>query len=355
MRVIAFFDMLLERRASPRALVQATAGLAQCVVGWRRSNGSVIRLAPSAAQSRQLNDPPSPSVELEIADHGVVWLERPGSPEPFDELVLERLALVAGALGPHSRPRQDGGTEFDATQVLVDSTRSEDARAAAARTLGLRSDRPVVLVAVRHCMKRDPSVWARDLEQCWPADRVHVTSQDGLAAVVVQQVVTHDTIEHSLSEHLLTTMSAESRSDPELRAGTSTPRLATQAHLCWEEARTALRFAGATRMDVVASYERLGSLTLLARVPTSVLREDAGVRAIAQLRARPTGADQLGVLQAFCRTGSLRQASTELHLHHSTIASHLARISAKVHWDLTTPLGRLSALTSLYADHLCNS
>ncbi len=355
MRVIAFFDMLLERRASPRALVQATAGLAQCVVGWRRSNGTVIRLAPSAAESRQINFPPCPSAELELGDHGVVWLERVGAPEPFDELVLERLALVAGALSSGPSPRAGDREEVDATRLLLDSTRSEDARAAAARALGLRVGRPVIVVAVRHCTKRDPSVWARDLaEQCWPADRVHVTSQDGLAAVVVQQVVTYDTVENSLTEHITRRTPAESGLEPDLRAGTGTPRPATQAHLSWEEAKTALRFAGATRADVVVSYERLGSLSLLARIPTAVLCEDPGVRAIAELRAKPSGADQLGVLQAFCRTGSLRQASAELHLHHSTVASHLTRIGAKVNWDLHTPLGRLSALTALYAEHLCN-
>ncbi|MGV9796842.1 hypothetical protein ACWDTP_02140 [Mycobacterium sp. NPDC003449] len=355
MRVIAFFDMLLERRASPRALVQATAGLAQCVVGWRNSNGVVVRLAPSTAESQRLKLPPSPSAELEIAGHGVVWLERHGVPEPFDELVLERLALVAGALSSGTFAPSSSRVPADQTGLLLDSTRSEDAQTATARALGLRVSRPVVLVALKHHTKRDPSVWARDLaEQCWPTDRVHVTSQDGLAAVIVQQVVPYATIEDSLFEYVKQRAETESGLESGLRAGIGTPRPVTQAHLSWDEAKTALRFAGATRTDVIASHQRLGSLALLAQIPTSTLRADPGVEAVAELRAKPGGADQLGVLQAFCRTGSLRQASAELYLHHSTVSSHLTRICARANWDLSTSLGRLSALTSLYAEHLCS-
>ncbi|MDV3128453.1 helix-turn-helix domain-containing protein [Mycobacterium sp. 21AC1] len=355
MRVIAFYDMLLERRASPRALVQATAGLAQCVAGWRNSNGVVVRLAPSSAESRQLKGPPTPSAELEVADHGVVWLERQGGPEPFDELVLERLALVAGALSTTPIRREDARVQADDTRLLLDPTRSDDAQTATARALGLRVGRPVVLVALRHSTKRDPSVWARDVaEQCWQADRVQVTSEDGLAAVLIQQVVPYATIEDTLAEHIAGKES-ESGLESGLVAGVGTPQPVTQAHQSWNEAKVALRFAGATRTDVVASHLRLGSLTLLAHIPMSVLSDDRGVQAVAQLRAKPGGADQLRVLQAFCRTGSLRQASAELFLHHSTVASHLTRIGARANWDLNTSVGRLSALTSLYAEYLCNS
>jgi hypothetical protein len=355
MRVIAFFDMLLERRASPRALVQATAGLAQCVVGWRNGSGVVVRLAPSSAENARLDSPPSPSAELEITDHGVVWLERHGGPQPFDDLVLERLALVAGALSSGSFPRGEKYSPVDETRLLLDPTRTEDAQMATARALGLRVGLPVTLVALRHRTKHDPSVWARDLaERSWPADRVHVTSQDGLAAVVVQQVVPYATIEHGLTEYIAGDAAIGPDLAAGLRAGVGTARPVNQAHLSWQEAKTALRFAGATGTDAVASHERLGSLTLLAQLPASVLADDPGVQAVAQLRAKPGGADQLKVLQAFCRTGSLRQASAELYLHHSTVASHLTRIGARANWDLNTSLGRLSALASLYAEHLCN-
>lgn len=355
MRVIAFYDMLLERKASPRALVQATAGLAQCVVGWRNTNGVVVRLAPSSAESRRLKGPPTPTAELEVADHGVVWLERQGDAEPFDELVLERLALVVGALSVSPPGPGVAREHLDDTRLLLDAARSEDAQTATARALGLRVGRPVVLVALRHSAKRDPSLWARDFaERCWQADRVHVTSEDGLAAVLIQQVVPYATIEDNLVERLAR-KDSETGLESGLLAGVGTPQPVTQAHRSWNEAKTALRFAGATGTDVVASHERLGSLALLAQIPTPVLSADRGVQAVAQLRAKPGGADQLRVLQAFCRTGSLRQASAELFLHHSTVASHLTRIGAKANWDLNTSLGRLSALTSVYAEHLCNS
>ena len=356
MRVIAFFDMLLERRASPRALVQATSGLAQCVVGWRNANGVVVRLAPSSIEGWQLGGALSPSAELEVPGHGVVWLERHGNPEPYDDLILERLALVAGALMAGRSAHDGDRRHIDAPKVLLTPTASEDERLANARTLGLRVDKPLVSVAIRHCTNRDPQIWARDLaEHCWPADRVYATRKDGIAAVIVQQVVPGPSVEESLSAYIRERAAHEPSFESNLRAGIGVARSVTEAHLSWTEAKVALRFAGATRTDVVIDYRHLGSLRLLAQTPVAVLRADPGVQVITSLRAQPGGADEIAVLQAFCRTGSLRQASNELHLHHSTVASHLARISANSGWNFGTSIGRLAALAAIYAEQLCRA
>lgn len=356
LRVIAFFDTLLERQASPRALVQATAGLAQCVVGWRNDNGVVIRLAPGPGESWRLASSPTPSHEADVPSQGVVWLERHGSAQPYDELVLERLALAAGALGSQTSRRPSAGVVADPATVLLDAGAAEGARVSAARTLGLRVDRPVTVVALRHCTQRGSAVWAHDLaEQCWSADRVYATNQDGVAAVIVQQVLAEEKVEHRLRGHITRGTVHEASFESQLRAGVGAMRPVAEAHLSWAEARTALRFAGATRLDVVAVYERLGSLRLLAQIPIQTLRADLDVQAIAAMRLGPAGPEDLAVLQAFCRTGSLRQASTELHLHHSTVASHLARIGVKACWDLSTPTGRLAALSAVYAEHLSSA
>ncbi|MFB9323894.1 PucR family transcriptional regulator, partial [Cryptosporangium minutisporangium] len=45
-RVIAYFDALVEHRATAAALVRATAGLAECGCGIELADGTVLRFSP---------------------------------------------------------------------------------------------------------------------------------------------------------------------------------------------------------------------------------------------------------------------------------------------------------------------
>lgn len=110
----------------------------------------------------------------------------------------------------------------------------------------------------------------------------------------------------------------------------------------WREARTALRFT--TPREPVVHYDDLGALALLAQIPRDVARDNADVAAIADLAGDP---DDLGTLDAYCATGSVRQAADCLHLHHSSVARRLAQIGKALGIELTEPTGLTRARLAL--------
>jgi DNA-binding PucR family transcriptional regulator len=110
----------------------------------------------------------------------------------------------------------------------------------------------------------------------------------------------------------------------------------------WQEARTALRFT-TTRQPVV-HYTNLGALALLAQVPEAAARDNTDVTAIADLADTP---ENLATLDAYCTTGSVRQAAELLHLHHSSVARRLEQLGKTLGIELTEPTGLLRARLAL--------
>jgi DNA-binding PucR family transcriptional regulator len=110
----------------------------------------------------------------------------------------------------------------------------------------------------------------------------------------------------------------------------------------WREARTALRFA--TPRQPVVHHDDLGVLALLAQIPKDAARDNADVTAIATLAGDQ---EDLGTLDAYCATGSLRQAADSLHLHHSSVARRLTQIGKALGIELTEPTGLTRARLAL--------
>jgi sugar diacid utilization regulator len=112
----------------------------------------------------------------------------------------------------------------------------------------------------------------------------------------------------------------------------------------------ALRFAvpGAAA-EAVADHDELGTVAVLADLPAARLRALPDVTLLAAVAARDGGAAGIDALSAFCRTGSLRQAAAELHLHHSSVATRLDRVEAVTGWRLREPGDRFRARLALYA------
>jgi sugar diacid utilization regulator len=131
----------------------------------------------------------------------------------------------------------------------------------------------------------------------------------------------------------------------------------------WDEAMVALRFAAATQgattcdpADAVVDYDELGALHLLAHLPSSRLRSQPDVVRLNEIAETPSGAMDVVALEAFCRTGSLRQAAQMLYMHHSTVAVRLARLEATTGWDLNDVDDRFRARIALWARRLaCTS
>ncbi|GAA0281876.1 helix-turn-helix domain-containing protein [Cryptosporangium japonicum] len=354
-RVIAYFDALVEHRATPAALVRATAGLAECPCGLERPDGPVLRYdadgEPATARG-------AASGEIDFGG-GRLWLERPGGPAPLDELVLERASLAARVL--LVAPARAGAPHL-ADPALVELVLSDREAAAdrtrALRLLGLEPDRPVRVVAVTDERGRDPGAEAVALvARGRPVRSVRVAVIGGVAAVLLQRrdgsASPADDLRAALSSRV-----AESRAGKAtgsgIRVGVGGNVDGLAAGTSWEQARLALRFASAAcaPAEAVVDHDELGPLALLADIPTARLRDQPDVRALDAHARTDSGALDVAALEAFCRTGSLRQAAATLYLHHSSVAARLAHVEDALGWHLDDPRDRFRAQLALWARKL---
>jgi hypothetical protein len=415
-RVIAYFDRLVESGASTREAVRATAALAECVVGWADAGGPTFRVAPDGTDL-PAEAPGAPSKSVPV-DHGAdsagqatngagpsgrgaaarVWLERSGGSAPMDDLVLERLALTARLLGT-ARLRTPAPSLADPALVelvLAEREAHED-RARAVHLLGLAAGRPVRVLAVRTTPGQDPVATAVAVVCRGQADThrhhpVRVAAIGEVAAVLLQPPAGTESELPALRAAVAGLAGPGTPPGPTTRAsvarapGRATPTHANrpapvrpgtpavagrnavaaaalggaapplEARRSWLQARLALRFAtpGAAEGAFV-DHDTLGTLALLAEVPAQRLRTDPDVLALDALAATRVGAQDVAALDAFCRTGSLRQAAAELHLHHSSVAARLARVEQAVGWRLDNPDDRFRARLALVARRLAGS
>ncbi|NBE96761.1 PucR family transcriptional regulator [Nonomuraea sp. KC401] len=318
LRVVMFYDTLMRRRVDLPALARASANLAGCVAGIRLHDPDrVVRFSPDG---RQAAGPPAPAsttapITLDDEEVGTVWLERSAPPLPLDELLLDRLGIAVAAVveryGPASTTMAD-----PALVELAISPGSEDAaRARALRLLGFAADLPVRVVAVRSRLPLDQVGGL-----ICPARPVRAASVGGVGVILATTV-------------------DQSRLSAGARAGIGS---AAGPCVSWQQARTALRYTTARRP--VVRYEDLGALALLAEIPPEVARGNPDVAAIDRLAGTP---EDLDTLDAYCATGSLRQAADLLHLHHSSIARRVEQIGKALSIDLTEQAGLTRARIAL--------
>ncbi|MEV4873090.1 helix-turn-helix domain-containing protein [Streptomyces syringium] len=319
-RVVMFYDTLMRRRVDLPALARASAGLAACVAGIRlHSTGRAIRISPDGRETSAPQPPASTTMPITLDEEeiGTVWLERPGAPGPLDELLLDRLALAAGAVVERYGPARTTMADPALLELVISSDSDEAARARALRLLGFAAGLPVHVVAVRSQL---------------PLDRLGGLVCPGrpVKAAPLADVGV-----------ILATAVDPARFPAGVHAGIGA---AGSPDRSWREARTALRFT--TPRRTVVHYAGLGALALLAEVPRDVARDNADVAAIARMAANP---EDLETLDAYCATGSLRRAAEVLHLHHSSVARRLEQIGRTLGVELTAPAGLIRAELALTA------
>jgi hypothetical protein len=357
-RVIAYFDRLVERAATPGEVVRATAALAECVVGWASSgnpDAGALRFAPNGAEvGAEVPIQCSASAPVDPSDSAStarVWLERPGTSAPLDDLVLERLALTARLLGSARRrtPAPNLADPALVELVLAEREARED-RARAVHLLGLAASLPVRVLAVRPAPGRDPIAEAVALVSPARGPRtVRVAAIGEVAAVLLQPPAGAD----ALPPVLRAALAVQDNSSVAALGGAAPP---LDARRSWHQAQLALRFAVPGTTDTAfIEHDALGTLALLAELPAQRLRTEPDVLAIDALASTRAGALDVAALEAFCRTGSLRQAAAELHLHHSSVAARLARVEQAVGWRLDTPGDRFRARLAVVARLLAGS
>lgn len=324
-RIVAFYDTLMRRRVDLPALARASAGLAECVAGIRlHGTGRVIRVSPHGTEASTPQQPASTTAPITLDDEeiGTVWLERPGSPGPLDEVLLDRLAIAAAAAVERYGPARTTMADPALVELAISAGSDEAARARALRLLGFAPDLPVHVVAVRSRL---------------PLDRIGgliCPSRPVKAAPLADVGV------------ILATTVDPARFPADVRAGIGA---AGSPDRSWRQARTALRFT--TPREPVVRHADLGALALLAEIPRDAARDNADVAAIARIAGN---ADDMEVLDAYCATGSLRRAADLLHLHHSSVARRVEQIARTLDIELTGPTGLTRARLALTTWRLHN-
>ncbi|WP_432853166.1 PucR family transcriptional regulator [Amycolatopsis sp. CA-161197] len=279
---------------------------------------------------------------------GRVWLERDGEPGPLDDLVLERFAIAARVLGPAPQGAPPHLADPALVELVLGERAAEEDRARALVLLGLDVGRPLRVVAVGTEDGRDPGAAAVALVARGGTSlgaRVAVVGE--VAAVLVQPREGPGTVVRLL-ENALSLRARERGSSGNVRVGVGDAASGLDARRSWLQARLAERFAVPATEPLVV-HENLGSLTLLAEIPADHLRAQPDVRALDAL-APP----DLEALEAFCRTGSLRQAAVALHRHHSSVATRLAHVEDALGWPLDDPASRFRTRLALLARRLAH-
>ncbi|QSB13279.1 helix-turn-helix domain-containing protein [Natronosporangium hydrolyticum] len=319
-RVVMFYDTLMRRRVDLPALARASAALAECVAGIRlHGTGRATRYSPAGEQSAA---PPPPAstiatITLDEEEIGTVWLERPGPPHSLDELLLDRLAIAAAAVVERYGPANTTMADPALVELVISADSDEPARERALRLLGFAPDLPVRVAAVRSRLPLDQVAAA-----ICPGRPVKAAPIGGLGVILATTV---DFCGFPAN----------------VRAGVGGT---TRPDQCWRQARTALRFS--TVREPVVHYSDLGAIALLAHVPEEVTRHNVDVAAIGRIADNP---GDLETLDAYCATGSVRQAAACLHMHHSSVARRLEQLSKVAEIELTTPTGLARARLAITA------
>ncbi|QFZ19853.1 PucR family transcriptional regulator [Saccharothrix syringae] len=320
LRVVMFYDTLMRRRVDLPALARASAGLAECVAGFRlHGTGRSVRVSPDGTPAPT---PPSPAsstapITLDDEEIGAVWLERPGPANPLDEVLLDRLAIAAAVVVERYGPARTTMADPALVELVISADSDEAARARALRLLGFAAALPVRVAAVRSPLPLD-----RVAGLVCPGRPVKAAPLGDVGVVLATGV-------------------DATRFPAGTRAGIGA---AESPDRSWREARTALRFT--TPRRPVVHHDDLGALALLAQVPPEVARDNADVAAVARVAANP---EDLETLDAYCATGSLRRAAEVLHLHHSSVSRRLDQLGKALGVELTDPTGLVRARLALTA------
>ncbi|MEV0072620.1 helix-turn-helix domain-containing protein [Amycolatopsis sp. NPDC050768] len=306
---------------------------------------------PAQESERGGEAPATPRVvatELRGEAAGQVWLERDGEPGPLDDLVLERFAIAARVLGPAPQVVQPHLADPALVELVLGERAAAEDRSRALVLLGLDAGRPLRVVAVGTEDGRDPGAAAVALvARGGTALGARVAVVGEVAAVLVQPREGPATVVGVL-ENALSLRARERGSSGSVRVGVGDAVAGLEARRSWLQARLAERFAVPATEPLVV-HENLGSLTLLAEIPADHLRAQPDVRALDALAA-----PDLEALEAFCRTGSLRQAAVALHRHHSSVATRLAHVEDALGWPLDDPAGRFRTRLALLAHRLAH-
>ncbi|WP_406636184.1 helix-turn-helix domain-containing protein [Amycolatopsis sp. WGS_07] len=287
-KVIAYFDRLVEGRAGLEPIVRGAAVLSGCPARLADDERRVrVRVEPDGRVVPS-DEPPDPewlSTPVRRDGPPALWLERSGPASPVDAMVLERASAAARSVLDRTRGRI---VDPASVEVVLDASADEKTRLLAAHRLGLGTTARAVVSDTDQQVV--PPQWT-------PPERA--------------------------------------------RMGFGTVVKLVDLPLSGEQARTAFRFT-ATEEDPgpsVVDYGELGGLAVLAETVGPGTKPVADVNRLEDARA--TAPWVLPTLVAVAGAPSLRAAANTLVVHHSTLQERLAHAEQLLGWPVRDPAGRL--------------
>ena len=346
-KVIDYFDALVQHGATLEACVRATAGLCQCSAGLRDTSASWV-ISYNQRGTRFVERPSSPSIShpVLVDDHevGEVWLERDEPVRPLDDFVIERFALaVASVWRVAVRPTRSVASIFEGAVAPGMSARD---RERALVLLGISPQRRFHVAAVAsddyRRLAEGLSV-ARD----WVLHPGQPLGSSGTGWAVCSAVLgdVGVVIAQPPSKSAATRPWQCSSPGPfiGIRVGATYDQTADRIGEAWQEAQAAAQFGGLLGLGPVVDYNQLGVFEALLHLPTSVVAANRDVKAIDKLAHVPHGRELLEAVNARLSCRSLRQAASSLYLHHSSVAYRLRQAEKLLDFDLENPVSRLRA------------
>ncbi|RKS75534.1 PucR-like helix-turn-helix protein [Motilibacter peucedani] len=342
LRVIEYFDRLVNNGVSLEALTRAAAALACCTAGLRdAASGQIIRFDDKGGSAPPLELPVAIEAPVVVGEVtvGHVWLERQ-QVQPLDEILVERMAVTAAA---RWRPLTStaGSTDVALVGLLIAADTDEDERARALRLLRLSPARSLRVAAVSASDGELGPAIASVVASVSALGGVARAARVGMVGAVVLQAP-GDPLE--LLRCAPAAAGAERPARIHVGVGPCVP--ASRAQDSWTSARVAGQFAGAWRDERLVVWDDLGALATLASCPAEVALSNPDVRALAEMSRTSSGELDIDILLAFTWSGSARQAAAELHLHHSSITNRLRHVEAALGVSVDDPAGRLRAQTA---------
>lgn len=308
-RVIDYFDTLVRHGADIASLLRASATLADCVVGIETSGkfGSrdTRRYDPRGQWSPWPQRTRTTAKEIVIGDvvAGRVWIERLGDRVPLDEMLVDRMALTAASILQPRRP-------------LTDAEHS--------RNLLLPMDEFAVLTACT-ALRIDPSTCVRVVVTKSGADPRLSVFADATPGRATGVEIDGDSLRLILDPGPSRPISSDGNTARLTYAGISLASKASEAHLVIGTARFARDQA--SKCTPVVNADDLGALVLLAPGPKVEHVRVKDMTNALGLQTSETGVQLLATLRAYLRCGTLRATADSMHLHHSSVAHRLTKLS----------------------------
>jgi hypothetical protein len=311
LKVIAYFDALVDGHASAQVLLSGAAVLSGCPAGYV-TDGNSVRVDASGTKTAVV--PPAPGEPdggwpgHAFGDGGRVWIERSGPAFANDEMILERVAIALGI-------------SFDRTSPVAASRRAVETLLDGAAPLDRRMDAAAMLHLDRQTTYRVVAVPV-STDLAGPSAVIYTAIGPVRAAVL-----------RSSDEETMRASNAQ----PESTAGVGLAMTPESLHRSWATALLALRLTSARHPRQHA--DDLGSLLVFAEAADASLYETPDFTALKRLLTSQPKAPVL--LDSIAANTSLRAVAEDIGLHHSTVQTRAAEYSAALGFDIRTAAGRV--------------